>query len=129
MLDFSGCVSDMNNPVTSLKSYWNGSGLYQEYIPLIQKLIPREGAITGENNEKLELYRRAVNCYYDLYNNGLCNRGAEFVQLFPRLQGARMSKTFLNQLESRMNRYIEGVIYEQDITLDDLILEGVENVA
>lgn len=65
------------------KSYWNHSGKYQELLKLVEKLIPVEGSVANpRKNPALERFRKAANCYYDLYNNGLCNRKAEFNRLF-----------------------------------------------
>lgn len=63
-------------------SYWNHKGTHQDVINNLQALIPREGPVTGRKNSKLERLRRAINCYYDLYNNGLCNRAQEFRAIF-----------------------------------------------
>lgn len=64
-------------------TYWNSNGRYQELADQLQALIPVQGAVRdAKRNPALEKYRRAVNCYYDLYNNGLCNRVAEFRKVF-----------------------------------------------
>lgn len=47
-------------------------------------LIPIEGTVplATTKNKALDRFRRASNCYHDLYNNGLCNRLSEFNRLF-----------------------------------------------
>jgi hypothetical protein len=64
-------------------TYWNGKGQYQEAVTQLQKLLPKEGEVNEpRKNKALEKFRRASNCYYDLYNNGLCNRACEFRRVF-----------------------------------------------
>jgi hypothetical protein len=66
-----------------MKCYWNNTGVYQEHSDALLKLIPEVGVCNNANqNPDLEKFRKAVNCYYDLYNNGLCNRAREFSILF-----------------------------------------------
>ena len=61
--------------------YWNGNGTYQALNDKLRTLIPHEGPVpTG--SPKLEKLRVAGNCYYDLFNNGLGNRAAEFRRVF-----------------------------------------------
>lgn len=56
-------------------SYWNDCGRYQKLADALQELVPPEGPVASPNrNKALERYRKAVNAYYDLYNNGGCNR-------------------------------------------------------
>jgi hypothetical protein len=60
-------------------TYWSSNGKFQATADKLQALIPRSGSVENpRKNAALEKYRKAVNCYYDLYNNGLCNRSAEF---------------------------------------------------
>ena len=55
-------------------SYWNNKGKYQTLSDKLSGLIPDSGSVKNTSkNRKLEKYRKACNCYYDLYNNGLCN--------------------------------------------------------
>jgi len=65
-----------------MNTYWNNSGKYQAIADRLQELIPAQGEIKGSKNKHLERYRKAVNAYYDLYNNGLCNRAQSFSKLF-----------------------------------------------
>ncbi len=63
--------------------YWEGTGKYQKEYDRLQKLIPVEGEVPNhEQNRALETLRKAANCYYDLFNNGLCNRATEFRSVF-----------------------------------------------
>lgn len=65
-------------------TYWNHKGRHQAASTELAKLIPSEGAVDHPRgkNRALDKFRRASNCYYDLYNNGLINRGAEFRGVF-----------------------------------------------
>lgn len=67
-----------------LPSYWDHTGKYQDLYELaLEKLIPASGEVPEpKKNKALEKLRRAANCYYDLFNNGLCNRAAEFRRVF-----------------------------------------------
>ena len=67
-----------------MATYWNNKGTFQEIADSLQRLIPAVGEVPEgkTTNKALERFRRAQNCYYDLYNNGLCNRAREFSTLF-----------------------------------------------
>lgn len=67
-----------------MSTYWENKGLYQAEADALEKLLPSFGEVPDNKvtNKYLEKFRKAVNCYYDLYNNGLCNRAREFKTLF-----------------------------------------------
>lgn len=62
-------------------SYWNGRGRLKDYADKLNKLIPAAGPCEPDA-PRLDRFRVASNCYYDLFNNGLCNRAAEFRGVF-----------------------------------------------
>lgn len=66
--------------------YWNQKGRLQALYKKLTDMIPNEGACPdsdeGGKNVNLDRMRRAANCYYDLFNNGLCNREREARELF-----------------------------------------------
>ena len=65
------------------QTYWNHKGTYQKVAEKLDLLIPREGEVANpKQNPCLEKYRQACQCYYDLFNNGLCNRAKQFRQVF-----------------------------------------------
>jgi hypothetical protein len=72
-------------------SFWCNNSPLQELADKVGDLIPREGDIKGYRNRKLERWRKAVNAYYDLYNNGLCNRAQSFSKLFKMAPSQHMS--------------------------------------
>ena len=64
-------------------TYWNHNGKHEALAAQLQALIPSEGQVVSpRKNKKLEKFRKAVNCYYDLYNNGLGNRANSFAKVF-----------------------------------------------
>ena len=78
------------------KSYWNGTGKYQEVFNL--PIIPQE-------------YRKAFVIYYDLHNNGLCNYSDEFESVFgfaPNVQDI-FNKDFLKKVEHKMDKICKKV--------------------
>ncbi len=65
------------------QTYWNSNGKHQDLADALRTRIPDSGEVRDvEYNPKLEKYRLMMNCYHDLYNNGLCNRRAEFTKHF-----------------------------------------------
>lgn len=64
-------------------TYWNNNGKYQEFVERLEALIPDSGAVNQpRKNRHLEKFRKAANCYYDLYNNGLFNHAEAFRRVF-----------------------------------------------
>lgn len=64
-------------------SFWNNNSPLQHVVKQLEALIPTEGAVLEpRKNKALEKFRVAANCYYDLYNNGLCNRASQFARVF-----------------------------------------------
>lgn len=63
--------------------FWNNNSPLQPLVERLQALLPDQGPVAdAKRNPKLEKFRKAVNCYYDLYNNGLCNRASQFRTVF-----------------------------------------------
>jgi hypothetical protein len=66
-----------------MRTFWNNDSDIQHVADELMGLVPDMGPVPdARNNKALERFRRATNCYYDLYNNGLCNRRQEFYRLF-----------------------------------------------
>ena len=99
-------------------TYWNNNGKYQELADRLQRLIPVSGTvITPRANPALETFRKAANAYYDLYNNGLCNRSRSFSRLFRIRVGDHMdAKT--RPLPSRFAR--------TEPKMDDIVLAAAK---
>ena len=54
---------------------WGIHKSFQEMYDALWEKIPAMGEIKGKNNKKLEKYRKASMVIYDIFNNGLMNRG------------------------------------------------------
>jgi hypothetical protein len=108
-------------------SYWCNNGRFQTVGDTIKKFIPVSGPC-GKNQPKLEALRKAINCYYDLFNNGLCNRAREFRSVFgfsPRKLYHEYSTTEIDfqhnvmnlRLNLAMDRFILDAALECGITV------------
>lgn len=109
-----------------MSTYWENKGLYQAEADALEKLLPSFGEVPDNKvtNKYLEKFRKAVNCYYDLYNNGLCNRAREFSMVFripgvPKEIKARygyadlISKATEAAIEAKMDEIILAAYAEQ----------------
>lgn len=104
-------------------TYWNGAGTYMETANQLQQLIPAEGAVENpRKNPKLEKFRKAVNCYYDLYNNGLCNRASQFSKVFGIRSSAYKERGY-GSYSNRMYELVEEVM--DDIVADAAMEQGI----
>lgn len=73
----------MKTEINYSQTYWSNKGKHEDLQEQLTKLIPTEGEVADHKaNPALERFRVASNCYYDLYNNGLCNRAGEFRKAF-----------------------------------------------
>lgn len=103
-------------------TYWNNKGKYMDLYEKLQHLIPSMGEVPEpRKNRALEKLRRASNCYYDLFNNGLCNRAAEFRRVFgfggTAIADGRYNHPVLeSRLEARMDEIILAAALEQKVS-------------
>ena len=119
---------DFRNPTeekTMNKTYWTGQGRYQLKADALEKLLPIFGEVEDAKgaNKHLDTFRRAVNCYYDVYNNGLCNRAREFSTLFKiagvakeinsRRANGMLSMDTQERIEDKMGLFILAAFQEQ----------------
>jgi hypothetical protein len=105
-------------------TYWNSKGRYETASQLLRAMVPTEGEVVNpKKNKALERFRRASNCYYDLYNNGLCNRAAEFRNVFcfsavrMRTCDGDFRDACLVKTEEVMDHIIEAAAVEQGLAL------------
>lgn len=109
-------------------TYWNHTGKFNQEAEELRKLIPGSGSVDNpRRNRALERFRKASNCYYDLYNNGLGNRSIEFRSVFKiassnyKVRGARSYGQYSSQLydmtELAMDDIIVAAIKEQGIEI------------
>jgi hypothetical protein len=105
-------------------TYWNDKGTYSDEAKALQALIPMVGAVPYRRtkNMHLERFRKAVNAYYDLYNNGLWNRAREFANLF-KLYGLRdvmrygdLNESTTKTIETIMDEYVL-LAYKEQVAL------------
>jgi len=109
-----------------MSTYWTHNGLHQDKLEKLHSLIPAMGEVPNgkTTNKNLERFRKAQNCYYDLYNNGLCNRAREFSVVFripgvPREIKAHygcadlISKATWAAIEAKMDEIILAAYAEQ----------------
>jgi len=105
----------MNNK--NIKTYWGNQGEYQKEYDKLHELIPVSGEVNDKNNNKaLEKLRKASNCYYDLYNNGLCNRAVEFRSVFGFVGTFLVQRNDIDYhmpLEQKMDQLILDALAEQ----------------
>lgn len=104
-------------------TYWDGEGKHKDLYEKLQALIPVSGEVNEpRKNRKLEKLRKAANCYYDLFNNGLCNRAAEFRQVFG-FGGTSIAERYnradpkMIQLEAAMDEIILDAANEQNVSV------------
>lgn len=93
-------------------TYWENEGRHQLLADRLQKLIPLEGACPDAEgrNRHLDRFRRAANCYYDLYNNGLCNRADEFFTLFGFGAGPNAKKIGNDEFEFKVDALMDAFV-------------------
>lgn len=65
-------------------TYWNNKGKYQDLATKLQERVPAMGEcpLKYTKNKKLEKFRKASNAYYDIFNNGGCNRPQSIARIF-----------------------------------------------
>ena len=103
-------------------SYWGKTGKYEDVYKQLWEKIPLMGSVEEpRKNRALEKLRKASNCYYDLFNNGLWNRAKEFYHVFG-FGGTVIVKNRFNEnmwemkkLEEKMDEIILAAAKEQGI--------------
>ena len=82
----------------------------------LDELIPMQGSVefARSKNKKLEKFRVASNLIYDLFNNGLMNRGSHFRQFFGFGVYTRggISQNYFQQLEKTLEPVMTDIILE-----------------
>ena len=103
---------------------WGLNPGFKRLADELNGLIPFQGKVSNprSKNKNLEAFRKAQNCIYDLFNNGLCNRRSVFVRLFDFSPPASRywTEITLNDIESRVEEIFTPIIIaaakEQEIT-------------
>jgi len=104
-------------------TYWNHKGLLQPLYEQLNNMIPSSGACEKARgaNKHLDRMRRAANCMYDLYNNGLCNRQTQFNRMFDVRSSDYGSyrygfdKGLYKLVESKFDAYVALAAQEQGL--------------
>jgi len=82
----------------------------------LDELIPMQGSVefARSKNKKLEKFRVASNLIYDLFNNGLMNRGSHFRQFFGFGVYTRggISQNYFQQLEKTLEPVMTDIMLE-----------------
>jgi hypothetical protein len=101
-------------------NYWAGNGRFQALQNALWELIPPCGEVAEHRrNPKLEKFRRAAKVYYDMFNNGLCNRAREFKPIFGFAAGK------YRRPEYRYSIYdFDRIVGPMDEVMDRIILEA-----
>lgn len=105
-----------------MSNYWDGNGTYQTVYEQLKALVPVSGSVNRPySNKALERMRIAANCYYDLYNNGLCNRARQFAKIFkmssvPYRSDYWNHTTYSEVLDAKMDAIILAAAEEQNIS-------------
>lgn len=98
-------------------TYWNSNGTHQELIKKLYSMIPVTGTVyDAKKNVRLEKFRKAMNVYYDVYNNGLGNRASMFKGCFGFASGQYKypygyGRAFDQQLYNRMEAEMDNIVY------------------
>jgi hypothetical protein len=108
-------------------TYWNDKGTHQYYMKALEPLIPFNGSIKGRKNVKLEKLRKAINCYWDLYNNGLGNRDRSFSKIFGHEVLASHITYYIKIRMPVPQRYYEAIERVMDGLIEDAALEQLLN--
>ena len=108
-------MADLSN------TYWSGNGSYGQLSAQLRAKIPESGSVTNvAKNKHLERFRKACNCYYDLYNNGLCNRARSFTKLFGIhswmiISGPHLNPNTIPKVEKKMDEFVLNAAKEQGL--------------
>ncbi len=108
------------------QTYWSHKGKHEHLCEQLNKLVLSSGEVEDhENNPALETFRVASNCYYDLYNNGLGNRGKQFEEVFgfsafdvgEDLNGfsVELTQELIDRTEAKMDEFVVLAAHEQGI--------------
>ena len=99
-----------------IKSFWFSTSPLKSVGDALNKLVPDQGPVLdAEKNRALEKFRKATNCYHDLYNNGMGNRNAEFRQVFGF--SAFSEEATAKAVEARMNEIVLAAAAEQKLPI------------
>ena len=93
-------------------TYWNSNGTYQNLAEQLRPLVPVMGEVKGKQNKALDKFRKASNAYYDIFNNGGCNRAAQIRSIFKfGMTSMRLGKRFdWNAIHEKVEPIMDQII-------------------
>lgn len=120
----------MAQTISRPQTYWNGNGKFQIAADMLRQEIPVMGPVLDKKRPKLERYRKAVNAYYDLYNNSGWNRPQAIRGMFKVsakemigwIRAAEMSTPGDNYTRRRAFEMVAKV----EAIMDEVIKEALE---
>lgn len=105
------------------KTYWNNNGNLAELNAKLEKLIPVSGSVAKPwKNKELERFRKASNAYYDIFNNGGCNRMKSISKIFGTEVTFRLRQLWENRRYFNMDHGWERIHAVTEPKMDELIL-------
>jgi len=110
---------------TTKQTFWNSTNPLAPFADKLHELVPASGEVEDKRkNRALEKFRKAVNCYYDLYNNGLCNRASEFYSVF-KLASSKYKQTKYGKY-GRYTTFMDCLYDELEPLMDVIVVKACE---
>jgi hypothetical protein len=93
---------------------WGVNAGFKHLADKLNNLLPIEGkcANSRTTNKYLDKFRRAQNCAYDLFNNGLCNRRGEFRRMFDGYSPTPQGEISWDQAEKTVEEMLTPMILQ-----------------
>jgi len=91
--------------ISTAGAYHAGKGVYRNELIACRTRIPGSGPCVGTSNE-LDYLRRAVNCYYDAYNNGGMNLEDTICEIFPITRSSISACNTIAAIDETLDRLI-----------------------
>lgn len=109
-------------------NFWNNANPLSKYSEKLNKLIPDSGSVEQpKKNKALEKFRKAQNCYYDLYNNGLGNRASEFRSVFgiASSQFKYAKPYFVNNILHHVPTYRQSMFESTEVAMNGIVIKAI----
>ncbi len=105
-------------------TYWSEKGTYQELSDKLWELVPGRGTVAKPwKNKALERFRKASGAYYDVFNNGGCNRMRSISKFFSTRVSYELNQMWKDRGSDARWDYIHEVIEPK---MDAIILEAAK---
>jgi hypothetical protein len=104
---------------TDKKIKWGIHSDFQKIYDTLLDKVPAMGKIKGNNNKKLEKFRKATLVIYDIFNNGLMNRSNQL-----RVLGLKIDDLWLpNEFNNPDWDYNEEVVWN---AFKPILIDAIE---